>query len=431
MRHHEEEDEEQRTKETIDTEFASTAFHTKLTDVNADCHEIIFMHLALDDLLNIAHTSGELKAGADEAFKRKFATKTVDLEVQSGYRRKALVVTQYSIKIYDLQTSLRFVRCFGHLTSKLRIFGTFFSPFQIKIVRYVNEFCSKSLTEVWFICMSRKDFQGFHKPFTQTASVVFHNCTLNGSLKQLNKWFPKLQTLDMFNCGIDCIETHFPQLQCLKMKKNQFTAESITKFVRLNPQLMSLTLNVNGWIGILRNISHNLWNLEFLNIVCYDQDFFEFVGGDSVKCDQLKHLKIEKRISLTSLTGNIPISCDRLEEFSCEFHPAKIDRNIIDFLRKHQSISKLNLKMWWNGQLSHEECANMATALPQLQKIRFDYIYMSVDSVLSFIANCNSLKLIRYRVAKHSEFDRLKYLLKNEWEAAIDLILNVELKRTN
>lgn len=183
----------------------------------------------------------------DEAFKRKFGKKIFDLEIQSGYRRKSLVVTPYSIKIYDLQTSLRIVRCFGHSISKLRIFGTFFLPFQIKIVRYVNEFYCESLTEIWFICMLRKDFQGFKKAFTRAVNVVFHNCTLNGSLDQLNKWFPKLKSSEMINCG---------------MKKNQFTAGSITKFVRLNPQLLSLTLNANGRIGILRNISQNPSNLR-------------------------------------------------------------------------------------------------------------------------------------------------------------------------
>lgn len=55
------------------------SFQTKLTEVNEDCLETIFLNLNLNDFLNIAHPNKELKTAADMAFTRKFGRKRFDL----------------------------------------------------------------------------------------------------------------------------------------------------------------------------------------------------------------------------------------------------------------------------------------------------------------------------------------------------------------
>lgn len=67
----------------IETE--SITFQTKLTDINDDCLEKVFMHLSLDVLLNILHTNTQLKPAADMAFAQKFAKQDIIFNIVSKH----------------------------------------------------------------------------------------------------------------------------------------------------------------------------------------------------------------------------------------------------------------------------------------------------------------------------------------------------------
>lgn len=111
----------------------------KLTDINDDCLEQIFSYLDIKDFVNIAHTNKDLKPAADRAFARKFAKTTFNVDT-ADWKYFVLAET------YDLQTSLRLLRCFGHLILTLQIFNLNLSKWcGSKIAQYVNEYCSQLL----------------------------------------------------------------------------------------------------------------------------------------------------------------------------------------------------------------------------------------------------------------------------------------------
>lgn len=45
---------------------------TKITNLNFDCMELIFMHLEFNDLLNVADSSKQFYGAACEVFRRKY-----------------------------------------------------------------------------------------------------------------------------------------------------------------------------------------------------------------------------------------------------------------------------------------------------------------------------------------------------------------------
>lgn len=79
-------------------------FQTKITDVNNDCLEKIFLFLDFDEFINIAHTNKQLKmkTAADMAFAPKFAKKKLCLEIKFKYRGQSkLTIDETGIKVCD------------------------------------------------------------------------------------------------------------------------------------------------------------------------------------------------------------------------------------------------------------------------------------------------------------------------------------------
>lgn len=52
---------------------SDTVKTTKITDLNSDCMEAIFVHLEFDDLVNVAECSKQFYTAACGAYKRNYA----------------------------------------------------------------------------------------------------------------------------------------------------------------------------------------------------------------------------------------------------------------------------------------------------------------------------------------------------------------------
>lgn len=170
-----------------------------LTDVNDDCLEKIFMCLSLDDLLNIAHTNKQLKNAADLTFTRKFGKLDMLLYIHRVERNSKFFLFPNTVCIIDLQTSLRLLRCFGHLLAHLDIRCSSDSPTaSYKLTRYANEYCSESLTKIEFGAMKNvKDaFQSLSKPFLTVEIIRFYGCILGMDSTKIDALFPAKRGLD-------------------------------------------------------------------------------------------------------------------------------------------------------------------------------------------------------------------------------------------
>lgn len=403
---------------------------------------MIFMHLSVHDLLNVAESNKQLKQGVDMAFQRKYGNRAINLIIGSQ-RMQCTTMDEHSIEICDLQTSLQFVRCFGHLIKKVAVGGEIFSRFFI--VRYVNEFCSESLTEIAFESMRANALLEIKKPFLNVHKVTFFNCQLNRHLKPLSKWFPKVENLEVYRSETisDCIEANYPHMRRLAVKERHLVTESLldfTQVIELNPQLVSVALDTDVWAVILRCMGQNLLNLEYLSIAFDNGDLHEFTG-DVVRFKRLKHLQINNsgrsicdHSSSGNYSGGIPIACDQLEEFTCDLYFASISEILIDFFKSNPTITRLNLTH--NPEsLTQAHVMAIANALPLLQHVNFGRIDMSFSSALSFIRACqSSLQTFRFRFDKFYVYEDLIQLIDNgdhQWKLTIDIFLNIKFERIN
>lgn len=115
------------------------------------CNELldkIFGYLDLQNLLDVAGASEQLKITAATKFGQGFGNKTVCLNecsynhfrlTQKVKRDKPGVYTQYNIEVIGLKVGLSFLRCFGANILKLRI--CYKDTRHEYLGQYVNQYC--------------------------------------------------------------------------------------------------------------------------------------------------------------------------------------------------------------------------------------------------------------------------------------------------
>lgn len=152
---------------------------TKLTDVNNDCLEAVFKHLCINDLLNIAHTSKQLKPAADLAFTSKFGNKTFGLS-KGTWTPTAYVETKGEVLKF-----LRLLRCFGHLISTLEFRRfIFYDQYLQYLGSYISEYCTHSVRNIEFIYRSRlKSQQPRHNEIFRERDYSLYDCITKPLLK--------------------------------------------------------------------------------------------------------------------------------------------------------------------------------------------------------------------------------------------------------
>lgn len=399
---------EQNVPDVIDAQNASL---TKLTDVNDDCLEHIFLYLSLRDLLSIADSSKSLKTATDMAFARNFGGKKSKALIDS--RTFRFEVNGYAV---ELNNPYRLLRSFGHLIRNLIIHE---SKIQ-RVISYVNEYCSESLTDIAFYKMSRDDFSGLKKSFVNVEVVSFMLCVLNWKSMQMNKCFPNMRTLKFFRVDAQprCIEVHFPNLKHLEIKGQLPAPKKIVmNLFTLNPQLSRLVLNTNYHTTMIRAAREYLPYLEQLDIRANRKDFTDF-GDETVRFENLKVLTINyDDVMMTK----VPILANCLQEFSWTFFITGLSKHFIDFLTQHSSITKLNMVSSFIAipMLSGEITNRIITALSKLEEISFQRMKISILDAIQLTKNCKSLRKLSFTVDKVTEFNDLKARLDVGWKVFI------------
>lgn len=113
---------------------------TAITDLNADCLEKIFSYLNFDDMLNVADSNKWLKKGAELAFKKLKKTRVV---------LNAWTTDGDELRIKNLKTCIRVVRCFGRVISSLKvIYHDLAKHHRINLDRYIVKYYAATLTEL-------------------------------------------------------------------------------------------------------------------------------------------------------------------------------------------------------------------------------------------------------------------------------------------
>lgn len=244
---------QQKTDASNTIEMESITFQTKLTDVNNDCLEKIFMHLSLVDLLNIAHTNKALKTAAEMAFARKFGKKQFFFSVSSNHLGQFASIRDSLVFIANLRTSLRLLRCYGHLISDLVVkFNEPFRTASSKVLNYANQYGFKTLKNILLANFSEDMIDPcMENVFKKIETVKMENCVLGKTTSKFNTWFPAVRCLFLHSSHLTIrspIIAHFPHLEELALSRayNEcyFSPRNMTALFELNPQIRRITFEL-------------------------------------------------------------------------------------------------------------------------------------------------------------------------------------------
>lgn len=347
---------------------------TKITHVNTDCLERIFKHLTLSDLLNVSDASEHFKDAVDFVFSSKYAKKAVIIdEIRVSHPRLLDIEISY-IRIDDIKTCLKLLRCFGHRLLKLKFRVCFptsderelilpnvlskesFNRAIKLLVAYVGLYCFNSLTDLTIVEGPVQVLDLLNIPYLKMVNVEINTWDSPRTKLDQNwfsKLFPNIKCLK-YESGFgrvtdyECIENEFKNLTRLDISYGYFKCKNPVKCtgkhitneecmanntnvkaaIKLNPQLRILRLPFISDFNILQDISKHQQQLEFLS--------FQYSPKDPSNCNEnLVHFNTNKQLKVCFCTPNghgrsfkellpssrlempkIPLSFDSLEELT-------------------------------------------------------------------------------------------------------------------
>lgn len=221
----------------------------KITDVNDNCLENIFMRLDLHDLFNVAVASEWLRPTAGVVYKRKCGQKTVYLRNVANIQNSGLNEQDDKIFVDGLKTCLQFLRCLGPSIDYLSIF--YYNTWNAKqcdhIHHYIDEHCAETLVRIEFWDKrSRNQVIRFAKPLVNVRTVKVVNSDLRHQFPSFAKWFPNVVSLKLdkvwsFRCTKSPIFEHLTELH---IDINRNTNDGTVQLMRLCPELQSLDFHL-------------------------------------------------------------------------------------------------------------------------------------------------------------------------------------------
>lgn len=428
----------------------------EFTDINTDCLEKIFQCLELGDLLNVADTCKHFKEATDIVVSRKFAKKWILIDKIRASRTRLINVRNNFVELNDLKSIVQTLRLFGHLIKKLHLRGgdvpkkfpeqtiDFLAKSVGLLSFYIGNYCVVSLTELTI--EKRIAFKLFRKPFLNVEKVKINtNCQLDRNW--FIKIFPNISQLkwaigrtNNFNCMdrlpyLDKLQhldlSYAVHIHCRNLHRINILGECIdANIMSLNSHLITLALPYISDIKTLKIISEQQQQLEYLSFQYAPKDELNF---ETIHFQTVKKLKIclcspNYRPNLEPIVfgavGNemtkIPFSFDKLEEliiqtcfqYSDEFY---------NFIRKHKSITKLNLRScgWPQFTLTDLNRMKLLGALPLLNKIDLPCHILKVDEAIAYVNEFKELKRFSFKLHvwdNKNAFKNLVNRFKNEWQ---------------
>lgn len=410
----------------------------QITDVNNDCLEHLLKCLSLADLLNVADTSKQLVDAAKLAFASKHGRKTIVLNSFPYSISQTIVNHSDEIWIFDFPTCLRILRCFGSVIAKLHVYYNFDDDLpRSKLDRYIQEYCAASLTEIQFHKAPANAMKHLRKlEFPKVETVGFNDISkkLAGNLLNVKKCFPNVRNLKLIKCNAalsNCISTKFIKLEHLSIDFDHMTRlkymANCLLCLDLNPQLQSLHIAGDFDIDFLRSIgTHSTIQINCLSIKAH-QRFFDRYDGDPVCFRTVTKFRLQCD-DTSCFPDRMPISFERLEEFTLDFIRLTIEQNFVDFISKQKSLSQLVCHSN-TVVIDTENRSKLADALHSVNTLLLCNCEFSITEAINLVKKCTSLKKINFKLAKQSKFNAVQKNLTAEWIGSADRVGCVQLER--
>lgn len=390
----------------------------KLDEINDDCFEEIFKYLDFIDLLNLAATNQRINQVASINFSRKYSTEAVCISPTGIYITSPDVADQPDIWLPADETA-KFVRHLGHVVGRLTINSLDEDDEDdLEVASLIFQHCGDSITEIVMRGLPDTITRLIQKPFGNVENIYLNRCILGSHFLQLNKWFPNMERLMIYNCGIanaECLEETFRKLSHLTWEygtsQNALLNDAFRALTRSNPQIESLRLDCSWDIPFLRHLDRYLKRLRKLELTLGYQDkeirrkvYFHNVGR------LVLHLRDQK-----ALSGQIPFTFKRLDEIHLHLdcHDS-LSKSMVDFVIQHKFLAKLNIFFPVDKHGLHR----MANNLPCLEMLGLSGIGFSSSDAAQALNHFPRLR--KFRIFNEHRFDDLLQVLGTQWHACRD-----------
>ncbi|XP_055312745.1 uncharacterized protein LOC129574581 [Sitodiplosis mosellana] len=405
---------------------------TKIDDVNLDCLEHIFRFLHLEDLINVAQGNKHLKAAANMTFNHKFKM-PIRLQNFNDVGECITICNQRNaIIIRNLKFIFKFLRLFGENISIVEVWPNdirkAFKPEDIDIITYerilfyISEYCSKSLTSFTVIRHPDNVFIGMKNRFENVEIVETRMGNIaSETLLQLESLFPRMRELRLifYRSKVEFIK--FPRLERLRIGiigNNISNRENLVTAITLNAHLWGFELRDACDPNIWKLISTEMRSLKYLHMF---YSFVHFKGFENTPI----HFESVEELSLDLLRRNIEPKLIGVLTFSrlkvCTFYFfSKHLTPLLDFVAANPQIEKLVLFI---SLLNKNDLNTIGLAVEQyaaLNPIQIELylcsVICNVDDFLRFFKTNQYLSKIEAGFGNMSEIEYVRKQIAPEWK---------------
>lgn len=389
--------------------------NTKITDVIDDCLQVIFEHLQFKDLAcaAIAHEHFRLTAGL--IFGRKYGRKEIRLmsdgiTVLHDDDPIRSIYHGFSVKNPSYYTE--FLQSLSDRISKLNIGLNNVLYKSIESILLKN--CAESLVELTLHyphrdkSKLREALGGIKKSFTNVTKLCLHGCHLNEEPSRLSVWFPKLQSLTLFDntfADSNHVVTKYPLLEHFSVggweEKHALTKSQIYKTLRLNTQIQSLDIGLaadSNELNFYRRVNQILPQLMHLNL-CWQMNSFKHHNHKSIKFKNVKSLVLDFAFNSFSGARTLPLVFDQLTEMEINSIPLLTD-DWMHFIIQNKTLTKLillpfNETDFYFNRPNNQDLMRFAKELRMLNTLVIDATGISTNSLLQFLQMAKTLTTIQ------------------------------------
>lgn len=387
----------------------------KIDELNDDCFEEIFNYLKFMDLLNMAATNQRINQVVCNNFARKYSTEAVCVSPKGIYITSPDITEQPDI-FMPIDETEKFIRFLGPVIGRLTMNGLD-GKRGIGIAKLIFEYCTDSLNEIVLRCLPDNITKLIKKPFSNVENVYINRCFMGKNLSQLNKWFPDMDRLMIYNCEIDnpdIMHFSYPKLTHLTWEhsdNDENAMQCVKLIIKQNSHIESLRLDCAWDIGFLRHVNKQLHRLKTFELSLEHQTV---EVKRKVYFHNVSKLVLHLR-DQNALAGPLPFTFKRLNEIHLHLdcHDT-LTESMVDFLSQYKHLQKLFIFF----PVDRQNLCKLALHLPHLEILGLSGIGFSnadaVHALNQFIA------LRKFRIFNEHRFDDFLDVLGSQWHACAD-----------
>lgn len=388
---------------------------TRLLDLNGDVLHLIFKHLELVELMNIAEVDAILGGFARNEFRRKYQEYRIDIlghdiyartrgALTVDHRRKVIELGDYDVKLNILENFLTGIK-------KLRIDNRFIEGNElITMNKLVNKFGAEFLTHLNLGNTNNDALKQYQKPF-KCVEDLFCIIDISGTARNMlpfNILFPRLRRLSLTLYSgddfsfIDCTFSELEYLDITVSETSWKQRAQIERMIQKNGHIKSIEIK-NFPDNYIKTIAELLPNLE--NLTIFDNCNLD----ETVRLENVKHFKLYSK-SANSINR---LSFPQLESIKFVYS-SEYFNEWVSFFCNHCNLTKLTINNHFG--MENLRLLELTSKLQNLVELTVESYYAISDQIISrIIQQHDELMKLQFSVLHYDDVEAIREQFQNEW----------------